>query len=194
MAAQSKPPYIQYLLKVSYVGHWIIPKVIAQYPIMVIPRVGLSPYLLPIEIDDTNRKDVYVHVKMKKNYLLVGQRDIPLEVVIQNPNQSIIKEVIIRLKQRRNLGIAGTRETTLYTTTLPGIVDFQGQHLHNTLPLPILCSWTELVPTYVYRTSIDPKSPWSIDYTFEMTFKIGGLLTNMIFKLPIAVINSERRF
>ena len=193
MAAERKPPYIQYLLKVSYAGRLILPKVIVQHPIMVIPRVGLSPHLLPIEIDDTNRNDVYVHVKMKKNYLLVGQRDIPLEVVIQNPNQSIIKEVIIRLKQRCHLGIAGTRETTLYTTTLPGIVDFQGHHLHNTFPLPILCSWAELVPTYVYRTSMDAKSPWSIGYTFEMTFKIGGLLTNIFFKLPIAVINSERR-
>jgi hypothetical protein len=160
---------------------------------MVIPRVGLPHPLLPIEIDDRNRKDVYVHVKMKKNYLLVGQQDIPIEVFIQNPNQSIIKEVIIRLKQRRQLGIAGTQEATLYTTTLPGIVDFQGSYLHDTFPLPILCSWAELVPTFIYRALTDRESPWSIDYTFEMTFKIGGLLTDISFKLPIAVVNSERR-
>ena len=160
---------------------------------MVIPRVRLSPHLLPIDIDDRNRKDVYVHVKMKKNYLLVGQRDIPLELFIENPNQATIKEVIITLKQRRQLGIAGTRETTLYTTTLPGIVEFQGPRLHDTFPLPILCSWAELVPTYVYTTRMDRKSPWSIDYAFEMTFKIGGLLTNIFFKIPIAVVNSGRR-
>lgn len=105
-----------------------------------------------------------MHVKLLRNYLFVGERATPMELHIRNPNHLNFKEVVIILKQRRQLGVAGTQETVLYTTGLPDIIDFQGESLNKTYALPILCSSTKLVPPYVYKASSDTQSPWSIDY------------------------------
>ena len=84
---------------------------IAVSPITVIPQIGLSPHFPPINIAETNRKDVYVRIRMRQNYLVVGQSHIPLELFIRNPKLATIKEVLIKLVHCRQLGIAGTRET-----------------------------------------------------------------------------------
>ena len=59
---------------------------VTSFRIRITPRVGSLRQIHPIEIDDDNRKDVYVHVKLLRNY--------PMELHITNPNQSNIKEVV----------------------------------------------------------------------------------------------------
>lgn len=149
--------------------------------------------MFPIEFAYENQKRVYVKVRLRKNYILVSQPTLPIEIRIRNPNNVVVSEVEVNLRQHRQLGEGGSGDETIVSTTLPGIVDFQGAYLHDTFPIHILAPHTRLLPTHDYVSAGDMSgSHWTIDYTLEIVFHIGGLFTNINFNIPIIVSNARK--
>jgi hypothetical protein len=166
---------------------------VGKHVVVIIPRVKLPLDVSPVQIDDENRKNLYIHVRLPYNCLVVGQTSIPFELIVRNPNQATIKEAIVELVQTRRLGVAGVRADRIYETSLPDLIDFQDENLHSTFQVPFLVSYEKLVPTTNFLTASDKESPWVISYTLLVTFDIKGIFTNMKFTIPVNIVNDRNK-
>jgi hypothetical protein len=92
-----------------------------------------------VEREDANFRDLRIYGKLPRDYFIVGEPYIPLELDIINPSQTTIKEVVVKLMQHRELG-KWFGVAIVFQESLPNIANFRNNHLHQTfrVPLPLL--------------------------------------------------------
>jgi hypothetical protein len=186
--------YIKYELEVLiYSESEESTRVLGRREVVILPRVKLPPDVRPIEIDDENRKGVYIHIRLPADHFVVGQPPIPFELLVRNPNQWTIREAVVRLVQKRQLGIAGVHEIILHETSVLNFTDFKDEYFHGKLEISLPSSYERLVPTTHFFTQKDERSPWKVDYSFVVMFSIKGIFSNMKFTIPINIVNDGRK-
>jgi len=178
-------PYIDYFLEVNLSRSGFRPNIRSKRLIMVTPRVSPPRNVWPLESKESNFRDLYIHGKLLRNYLLIGEPYISLELNIQNPSQTTIKEIIVKLIQRRRLS-DNYGEVVIFEQPLPDIIYFQNDHLHRTFQVPVLPTVQLFAPTSYYKD-------WVIDYVFKATIKTNLLFKNVTLAFPIIVGNSTNK-
>jgi len=164
---------------------WLHRNIRSTRPIIVTPRVSPPRNVRPLEREESNFRDLYIYGKLLHNYLLIGEPYISLELNIQNPSQTTIKEIIVKLIQRRRLANK-YGEVVIFEQSLPDIIDFQNDYLHRTFQVPVLPSVQLFAPTSYYKS-------WVIDYIFKVTLKTKLFFTNVTLDFPLIVANSTSK-
>ncbi|CAF0909702.1 unnamed protein product [Adineta steineri] len=84
---------IEYSLILEYIRSDKEPKKIQQLLISVFSHVSPPENQNNIELVEKNRDDVSVRVQINRGYVLSDERQLPLEINIENPKGKIIKEI-----------------------------------------------------------------------------------------------------
>ncbi len=182
-------PYIDYFLEVNLDRSSFRRNICSKLPIIVTPHVSRPRNVRSVEREETNFRDLYIYGKILRNYLSIGEPYITLELNIENPSQTTIKEIMVKLVQRRQL--ANERgEVVIFHQSLPDIIDFQNNHLHRTFQVPVPASSLLCAPSSYYIDPDKPAKPWVIDYVFRVTIKTKLSFTNVTLDFPLTVTNS----
>jgi hypothetical protein len=163
----------------------------SELRIMVIPHVPRPREVWPVEREESNFRDLYIYGKLLRNYLLIGEPYITLELNIENPSQTTIKEIVATLIQRRKLA-KRSGQAIIFEQSLPGIVDFQDTHLHQTFQIPVVPTFEFFAPTTYYKDPNNPTETWIFDYVLEVKFKTRLFFKNVTLEFPLLVVNSKR--
>jgi hypothetical protein len=189
---RSSAPHIDYFLQVNLDRSRFHRNIRSQLGIMITPRVPRPRNVWSVEREEANFGDLYIYGKLLRDYLLIGEPYITLELDIQNPSQTTIKEIMVKLVQGRRLATEYGR-ALIFKQSLPDIIDFQNNHLHRTFQVPVLPSHLLFAPTTYYRDPGKFNQTWVIEYTFEVEIKTKLFSTNVILKFPLLVANSTNK-
>jgi len=188
----SSAPHIDYFLQVNLDRSRFHRNIRSQLGIMITPRVPRPQNVRSVERKEANFRDLYIYGKLLRNYLLIGEPYITLELDIQNPSQTTIKEIMVKLVQRRRLA-KKYGQALIFKQSLPDTIDFQNNHLHRTFQVPVLQSHLLFAPTTYYKDPDKPNQTWVIDYMFEVEIKTKLFFTNVILEFPLLVANSTNK-
>ncbi|CAM4981949.1 unnamed protein product [Rotaria socialis] len=183
--------WINYYVAVTVARSGLHRNVCEFVNITVAPFVGIPRHVSSVERVDENIRDLYIHGILLRNYLLIGEPYIPLELYIDNPGRTTIKEVIVKLVQLRDLGDKSSTEI-IFEELLPGIEDFQNDHFYHTVQIPMLSATELFAPSTVYKYSATPSVVWTVNYALEMIFKTRLSFTNITLIFPLMVVNGSR--
>jgi len=185
-------PHIDYFVQVNLNRSWFHRNIRSQRHIMITPRVPRPRNVWSVEREEANFRDLIIYGKLLRNYLLIGEPYITLELDIQNPSQTTIKEIIVKLVQRRRLA-KKYGQVVIFEQSLPDIIDFENNHLHRTFQVPVLPARLLFAPTTYYTDPDKPKQTWVIDYVFEVEIKTKLFFTNVTLKFPLLVANTTNK-
>jgi len=190
--AREPTPYIDYYVEASVDLSSLRPNTRSKVPIMVTPRLPRPPNTWSLEAEQSNFRGLHVYGKLLRHYLLIGERYITLELNIQNPSQTTIKEIIIKLIQRRHLS-SKSGAVIIFEQALPEITYFQDRHLRRIFQVPVNLSTLLVAPT-TYIAKLDKSNqPWSVDYILEVILKTNLFFANVTLEFPLIVANSANR-
>ena len=161
---------------------------IQRLPIRIFPRVSPLQNLAAIDHSASNRRGLSVNIKMKPAFVLCDKPELPLSINIQNPSREIIKEINVEFVQKCDmLGLKS--RSSLMQYTIPGISNLQLQTFHETFLIPIPVNPLGLLPSYKYRLRSYESEYNEVEYVLKIEICIGGLLTNLKWKIPVRVVN-----
>ncbi len=169
---------------------WFHRNIRSRLSIMVTPQVPRPRDVWSLESEESNFRDLHIYGKLLRSYLLIGEPYITLELNLENPSQTTIKEIIVTLIQLRQLAKHNGR-TIIFEQTLPGIVDIQNTHLHQTFQIPVVSTFESFAPTTFYRNPNNPNETFVVSYVLEVKFKTKLAFTNVTIEFPLLVVNSK---
>ena len=184
-------PFIKYSIGFKLKQSWYKSDIAGAALITIYPRVRPPRDVWPLEREESKFSGLYVYGKLLKNYLLLSKPFIDLELLIQNPKLTTIKDVEITLYQKRNLAEESSR-TVVSEYSLPELVEFRNDHFHHTFRVPITSSRLLGVPTSYCPNPQHPDRPWIVDYEIEVKFRTGLFSSNIILEFPIFIANIKR--
>lgn len=185
-------PIIEYSLGINLARSWFHRNIRSKLYINMYPRTSPPRNVFSIEREESNFRDLHIYGKLLRNYLVVGEPFMALELSIQNPSHTTITQVVVTLYQHRHLGVKKAK-VTIFEYSLPGIVDFQNEHLHRTFQVPVHHPHGVLPPTsYWENTKRFFHKSWTVEYVLEVKFKTRLLFTNVTLEFPITVVTDKR--
>ena len=182
-------PGIEYSLKINLDRSWFKRNIRSEMRIWIMPRVLRPRDVWSPESEESNFRHLHIYGKLLRNYLLVGEPYITLELDIQNPSHTTIKEIIVSLIQCRLL-FGKDGRVPIFQYSLPDIVDFQNDHLHRTFQVPTTLGL--IAPSSYYENPKNSNKPYIVEYVLEVKFKTRLFFTNATLEFPVIVANSER--
>lgn len=183
---QRKPfdSFIYYYLKIVFVrSEWYKRNIKTTIPIVVNHR-SPSVASTKVEAQETNRKDVRLHVILQKSFVAVGT-NISFDVEIDNPKEVLIERISVALVQELALGPNQEKSRNIVDETLKTIKQFKDTHIQEKFQFHIPHM---IPPTFVFHfPAKNRERPLSINYELLFEAHLAGFYTNIRLKLPLIV-------
>ncbi|CAF3440843.1 unnamed protein product [Rotaria socialis] len=185
-SAGYQSPSICYFICVRLIrADWHNARIEKHFPI-VIQRAVTPPRAIHLEYEDENRKGVRFRVVFPKNIAVIGKY-FSLNVDLYNPRRITIHRITAVLIEERILGSSKEKNLIVLKNNIIDIVDFQGEHLHETfkfiLPDSIVASFSWKSANWPFR------NPFIVRYELNLEAHIHGPFNNIIIQAPLTIIN-----
>jgi hypothetical protein len=140
-------------------------------------------YLLPITLQNENRKDITLKATLDKSGYVPGEI-IHIKLEIENPEKVCVQSIGLSLLQSFRIQ-QNTRGYNIFQTTLPNIKDFQDGEIKENYSIKIPS--TTLPPTYQFQGGVQKFAVVNISYLLRFAVEVEGIFTNFNVDVPITL-------